>query len=339
MEVVRHLTLLPSEPTAAIAPSADLVCWSRLGSAYRAADLDQAVAEQRLLDLRGLLRPYEDLALFRAQMAEWPGRGELRPWQLCQQEWVDANDACRREILERLKLGGPLPASELPDTCVVPWRSTGWTNNRNVLQLLGLMAMRGEAAVAGRRGRERLWDLGERVYPDDPGISSEAARRIRDERRLRALGIARARAPEAGIEPDGVADAGEPALVVDVPGAWRVDPAYLDQPFEGRAALLSPFDRLVYDRRRMTDLFQFEYQLEMYKPPAARRWGYYALPVLYGDRLVGKLDARVDRRAGVLAVDTLHADVELDRAALAAVDAEIEDLASWLGLAVARTSP
>ena len=90
---------------------------------------------------------------------------------------------------------------------------------------------------------------------------------------------------------------------------WRVDPAQLGQPFAGRAALLSPFDRLLHDRKRMAELFEFDYHLEMYKPAAKRRWGYYALPILYGDRLVGKLDARADREAGVLRVDAIHQDV------------------------------
>ena len=71
----------------------------------------------------------------------------------------------------------------------------------------------------------------------------------------------------------------------------------------GRAALLSPFDRLLSDRKRPREVFEFEYVLEMYKPAAQRRWGYYALPILYGDRLVGKLDARPTAQAGVLRVD------------------------------------
>ena len=96
------------------------------------------------------------------------------------------------------------------------------------------------------------------------------------------------------IEPVDVGDAGEPAVVEGVKGEWRVDPAALGADFEGRTALLSPFDRLVYDRRRAEELFEFEYTLEMYKPAAKRRWGYFALPVLHDDRLVGKVDA--DRR-------------------------------------------
>ena len=137
-------------------------------------------------------------------------------------------------------------------------------------------------------------------------------------------------------EPNGVGQAGEPATVDGVKGEWRVDPAQLDGPFTGRTALLSPYDRLVYDRKRTEELFGFEYFLEMYKPAAKRRWGYYALPILHGDRLVGKLDATADRKSGVLRVDAVHEDEPFDDDVRTAVDAEIADLARWLGLEVHR---
>jgi uncharacterized protein YcaQ len=334
LDVVHQLTLLQIDPTAAIAPSADLVAWSRLGSSYSPAELDTALADRTLLELRAMIRPSEDLALHRADMAEWEWaeRGELPGWRASQRDWVRANDACRLDILDRLGSSGPLPSRELPDACKVPWRSTGWTNNRNVTQLLEFMVLRGEVAIAGRRGGDRLWDLAARVYPADPVVPADEARRIRNQRRLRALGIARARGPECPVEPVDVEEAGEPAVVEGVKGTWRVDPSLLGQPFSGRAALLSPFDRLIHDRKRTVELFGFDYQLEMYKPVAKRRWGYFALPILYGDRLVGKLDAAADRNAGVLRVDAIHQDVPFDRAMTVEVDAEIKDLAHWLEL-------
>jgi uncharacterized protein YcaQ len=332
--VVRQLTLLQVDPTAAIAPNAHLVAWSRLGSAYSPRELAAALEHKTLIELRALIRPSEDLALFRAAMAEWPGAGELRDWQTSRRDWVKANDACRLDILDRLGTGGPLVSRDLPDTCAVPWASSGWTNDQNVIKLLDLMVQRGEVATAGRRGRERLWDLASRVYPDDPVVPAAEALRIRDERRLRALGIARAKRPEAPMEPTDVGEAGEPATVEGVKGAWRVDPAQLGQPFSGRTALLSPFDRLIHDRQRTTELFEFEYQLEMYKPAAKRRWGYFALPILYGDRLVGKLDATADRKAGEFRVNAIHQDVAFTKTMTAAVRREINDLARWLALPV-----
>jgi uncharacterized protein YcaQ len=129
---------------------------------------------------------------------------------------------------------------------------------------------------------------------------------------------------------------GEPAVVEGVKGEWRVDPRYLDDGFKGRTALLSPFDRLIHDRVRAEELFEFEYTLEMYKPAAKRRWGYFALPILHGDRLVGKLDAAADRKASVLRVNAIHEDVAFSRAISAAVAKEIDELAAWLGLEVVR---
>ena len=216
---------------------------------------------------------------------------------------------------------------------MVPWASTGWTNNRNVTQMLEFLMMRGEVAIAGRVGRERLWDLAERVYPADVVVPSENdARRIRNERRLASLGVARAKTTAMPIEPVDVGDAGEPAVVEGITGEWRVDPAAVGADFEGRTALLSPFDRLVHDRVRAQELFDFEYVLEMYKPAAKRRWGYFALPVLHHDRLVGKVDAAADRKASVLRVNAIHEDVKFTRPMMKAVQAELDDLASWIGL-------
>ncbi|HZB50586.1 MAG TPA: crosslink repair DNA glycosylase YcaQ family protein [Mycobacteriales bacterium] len=336
LDTVRHLTMLQLDPTAAVAPNADLVAWTRLGSAYEPAELVEALDKRELLELRAMIRPAADIALYRAEMAELMGLTDRADWRPSVQRWIAANDGCRRDILARLTEQGPLPSRDLPDTCAVPWQSTGWTNNRNVIQLLACMARRGEVAIAGRRGRDRLWDLASRVYPDEPVVPLEEAARRRNERRLRALGIARARGQECPVEPWDVGEVGEPAVVAGVKGEWRVDPAQLGQPFAGRVALLSPFDRLVHDRKRMAEIFDFDYQLEMYKPVKARRWGYFALPILSGDRLVGKLDATADRKAGVLRINAVHEDVPFDKKTTAAVRDEIDDLARWLQLDVSR---
>ena len=106
---VRRLTMLQLDPVNAIAPSADLVAWSRLGSAYRPADLDSALESRALIELLALIRPAGDLALFRADMAQWEQRGQGQPagWRAAYRDWVRANDACRRDILARLAASGP----------------------------------------------------------------------------------------------------------------------------------------------------------------------------------------------------------------------------------------
>jgi uncharacterized protein len=327
LEVVTHLTFLQIDPVAAIAPAADLVAWSRLGSAYRPADLQHALEQDRtLFEHNALVRPMSDLGLYLAGAAEWPTHEKGR-------SWLRENDSFRRDILDRLAGSGPLTSREIPDTCAVPWASTGWTNNRNVTRMLEFLMMRGEVAIAGRVRRERLWDLPERVYPADVHVPSvEEAQRAKNARRLRSLGIARLKSAVMPLEPIDVGDAGVLATVEGVAGEWQVDPEALDGDFEGRTALLSPFDRLVYDRARAQELFEFEYVLEMYKPKDERRWGYFALPVLHEDRLVGKVDATADRKRSVLEVHAVHEDVRFTRAITRAVRTELEALASWLGL-------
>jgi hypothetical protein len=337
-EVVRGLTVVQLDQTAYVAPNADLVAWSRLGSAYDPTELADALASLELVEFRGFARLPETLALFRAEMAAWPSDGEPLDWQQYRQDWVRANEGCRVDILERLRQDGPLMMRELPDTCVRPWRSSGWTNNRNVSQMLEFMVQRGEVAIAGRDGRDRLWDLASRVYPDDPVVPIEDAVRIRHEQRLRSMGLLRSKGPACPGEPLDAGHVGEPAVVDGVRGEWRVDPELLDGSFTGRTAILSPLDRLVYDRKRLLEIFDFDYQLEMYKPVAKRRWGYFALPILHNDRLVGKLDAAADRKAGVFRVDAIHEDEPFSKTLTAAVHREIRDLAKWLRLELVPSS-
>jgi uncharacterized protein YcaQ len=329
LAVVERLTLLQVDPTAAIAPNADLVAWSRLGSSYRPEHLKRTLEEDRtLFEFNALIRPMGDVGLYLVGSDGYRGQSRV-------DVWLRDNDACRRDILRRLKRSGPLTSRDIPDTCVVPWASSGWTNDRNVTQMLEFMQARGQVAISGRVGRERLWDLPERVYPPDVEIpSAEEAERIKSERRLAALGIARAKARTMPMEPIHVGETGEPAVVEGVKGEWRVDPAYLGDGLKGRTALLSPFDRLIHDRGRTEELFEFEYTLEMYKPAAKRRWGYFALPILHGDQLVGKLDAAADRKASVLRVNAIHEDVRFTPAVTKAVNKEIADLAAWLELEV-----
>ncbi|AXH96851.1 DNA glycosylase AlkZ-like family protein [Ornithinimicrobium avium] len=340
VETVRELTHLQLDPVTAVAPAQHLVLWSRLGSAYDPGELDRLLAERTLVEILGFVRPAEDVALHAAQMAAWPvpapGHEELQGWQLVNADWVAANDRARRDVLAHLAARGPTPTGGLPDSTQVPWRSSGWTDAKNLGRLLDLMVARGEVAVCAREKGQRLWDLAERVYPHLEPLPVQEAVAEQDRRRLAAMGILRARGPQCPTEPLGAGDQGEEAVIDGVRGTWRVDPRYLDgTPLEGRAALLCPIDRLVFDRTRMGELWDFDYVLEMYKPRAARRWGYYALPVLDGDRLVGKLDATADRKGGVLRVDALHEDGVWSAARRDRVVAEIEDLALWLGLEAA----
>ena len=330
LTVVKQLTFLQLDPTAAIAPSADLVAWSRLGNPYQPAQLQQALEQDRTLfehraqpvesePIIVMVRPMADLGLYLAGMTTAGQPGWTR-----HRDWLAANDGFRGRVLELLGASGPLASRDIPDTAEVAWQSTGWTHDRNVTQMLEFLASRGEIAVAGRQGRQRLWDLAERVYPPKiKAVAPDRARKIRDQQWLRALGVAR---------PKFVGDAGVHAEIERTSGLWRVDPEATSNGFEGRTALLSPFDRLVHDRVRAVDLFDFEYTLEMYKPKEKRRWGYFALPILYHDQLIGKVDAIADRKTACLQVHAVHQDRPFTRAMTAAVRAELVTLAAWLGL-------
>jgi uncharacterized protein YcaQ len=311
-------------------PTGRVITWSRMGNAYDPAHLQQALEKDRTLfehraqepetdPVIAMVRPMANLGLYLADMAAWPLANfgsHVR--------WLEANDGFRRRVLELLRGSGPLQSRDIPDTCEVPWASTGWTNDRNATQMLELLASRGEVAVASRRGRQRLWDLAERVYPAGVVVvPADEARRIRAAKRLRSLGIARPRV---------VGEAGAPAEVEGTSGEWRLDPDATAKGFEGRTALLSPFDRLIHNRVRAQELFDFEYTLEMYKPAAKRRWGYFALPVLHRDRMIGKVDASAERKSSYLQVHAIHQDVAFTRVMKSAVNAELKALADWLGL-------
>ncbi|MCR2817052.1 DNA glycosylase AlkZ-like family protein [Microbacterium jiangjiandongii] len=321
VETVYALTAVTVDPTAAIMPSADHILYSRLGWPYQPPDLRQAVEVDRdLFEWDTAYRVMSDLPLYRATMARRPEYARTR-------DWFEANDGFRRDVLDRLRAEGPLHAAEIPDSAQVSWKSTGWTHSRNTTQMLEILLARGDVAVWGRDTKGRLFDVAERVYPEDLAHVAEpdAARELA-ERRLAAQGIARAKGTTGEV---GIA-----AVVEDTEGLWRVDAEMLAESavFAGRTVLVSPLDALVADRARLQALFGYEYLLEMYKPASARRWGYFALPILHGDRFVGKLDARADRRAGVLQVNAVHEDDGFDDDARAAVAVEVEALAAWLGL-------
>jgi uncharacterized protein YcaQ len=327
MSMVRALAMLRVELTPTVAPSADHIAWSRLGNSFRPEDTTGAVALGLLFERGWMLRPMSDLGLYLASMRTWADRANARGW-------MDANADFAQGILDRIADLGPLTSQDIPDEAFVPWPSTGWTNNRNVTQMLECLHMSGQLAVVGRAGRLRIWELAERVFPDVPEIAADEARRIRSERILQACGIMRDSIAVSPGELHGVVPVGEPVLIEGVQGKWRVDPEQLGRPFEGRTTILSPFDRLMTDPQRVDRLFEFDYTLEMYKPAKTRVWGQFALPILHGDALVGKLDARSDYTAGRFIVNRVHEDAPFSRAVRAAVDEQIDQFASWLRLRV-----
>jgi uncharacterized protein YcaQ len=207
---------------------------------------------------------------------------------------------------------------------VAAWPSSGWNDGRNTGQMLEFLQARGEIAISGREGNDRIWDLAERVMPAGQSeLDPTQVDRIRAEQRLRSLGIAR---------PKLVGGIGVPVEVEGVAGTWVADQKLLRRQFTGRTATLSPFDRLIHDRRRLLDLFGFDYKLEIYVPPAERRWGYYVLPVLQGTRFIGRFDAKADRESSLLRVPVIHMEPGTKPKDLDTVKGQLQELADWLRL-------
>jgi uncharacterized protein YcaQ len=279
LDTVRRLGFLQIDTVAPVAVPQHLVLWSRLGS-FDTRVLDRLLWDERKLVEHGaFIRPIEDLPLILAR-ARRP-RGRLK-WERRGDEWVQTNERAHRYILRELERRGPLLSRELEDRTVTPWATDGsvWWGNRNVTIMLEILHGRGEIAVAGRRAGQRLWTLAEHWYPplDVPALD-EAERQL-EEKRFRALGVRLARN-----------------------GTWQAHPDANDGPVPRRVTFLSPFDRLIHDRNRAEVLFGFHYRLEMFVPKAKREYGYYVLPILRGDRLIGRIEPIFDRKANVLRVN------------------------------------
>jgi len=325
--VAEQLGAIKIDPTATIASAEHTILWSRIGSSYEPLQLSKAVERDHLLfEFDGAFRPVSLLPLMLPAMRRWPTRPKTR-------EWLEGNDRFRTEVLARLRAEGPLVASQIPDTAQVTRAPDGWYGANQVPLMLEFLQRQGEVAVAGRDGRTRRWDLAERVYPRDlPEYEFDEAERMLGERRLQAAGIAKQRSPWSPV-----GDAGEPATIEGSAKKWRVDPdaiAALDDDAGGRVAFLNPYDGMLFDRPRLVDIFEFEYVLEQFKPKPQRKYGFFAHPILMGDRFVGMLDAEVNRGRGVLTVNAVHEFMPFEAEEDEMVRAEIADLGQWLGVSV-----
>ncbi len=221
-------------------------------------------------------------------------------WERRGAEFLRENARYKRYVLKELERRGPLLSRELDDDSIRTWESHGWYGKRNTSVMLDILHGRGVVAIVGRRGGQRLWDLAERWYPETERVSLREAELRRAEKRFRALGVRL------------------------TPAGWEAHPSASDGPVPERVTLLSPFDRLIHDRDRAEALFDFRYRLEMYVPKAKREYGYYVLPILVGDRLVGRVEPVFDRKTGTLRVVGAWGDTSR-------LDEALESLATFLG--------
>jgi uncharacterized protein YcaQ len=345
VEVVTGLGEVQIDPTASIARTEHLVLWSRLGKRFTVADLDRMLWEERsLFEYWAHIVPTADFGIHRDAMKRYLAGDATR--HKYGRDWLAANGAFRRYVLRELRQRGPLRTRELEDRTAEGWRTGGWNDDgRFTGMMLEVLWGRGEVMVAGRDGNQRLWDLAERVVPvhEPRPRPTEVARRV-VETQLRAggivqpksIGLAWHRKPEgwdralAKLEREGLA---VPVAVDGLAGRWYTHAGLLEQlpRFRPRTVLLSPFDDLISDRSRSERLFDFFYRIEIYVPKAKRQYGYYVLPILHGELLIGRLDPRFDKTTKTLHVQGVWAEPGAPRDAGPAIAATIQDLATWRG--------
>jgi uncharacterized protein YcaQ len=355
MRVAIDLASLQLDPISVVARSHQLVLWSRAGR-YDLGDLETLLWRDRRLfeywTTAAAIVCTEDYPIHSLLMRRYPSE---RHAQL--RAWLAENQALRRSILRQLRASGPLPTRAIEDRSATDWRSSGWTAGRNLDRMLDVLWTQGRILVAGRQGQQRVWDLAERCLPAWAPTRRPPERevvRLAVQRSLRALGVATARDIDrsftAGRYPGlasilaGLRRSGQVEQVRvaadghEHPGPWYVhtdDLPLLDRLRSGewrpRTTLLSPFDNLIINRERTERLFGFHFRMEIYVPKAARRYGYYVLPILHGDRLIGRVDPALDRAGGRLVVNAIHPEPDAPASAGAAVATALQELAAFLG--------
>ena len=360
LKTVRALRHLQLDPTAAVARSHLLVLWSRLGP-YDPADLDTLQWKQRrLFEYRAFIYPIEDYPVHAWRMRHF-AQGEYS-WVHRIRAFMEANRDFRRRILTRLRREGPLFSRQFEGQAVTPWRprAYSWNRGKNVSIRLMLESLeaQGVIMVAGRRDGQRLWDLTERVLPAwtprEPLSKREFSRRVA-QGMLRAAGVARVAPPWwvagrsktwwaaalADLEQEGRAERVEiQSSGQTLPGRWYVSTdalALLERMRRGawrpRTTLLSPFDTLINGRNRTELLFDFRFRLEIYVPKEKREYGYFVMPILHDERLIGRIAPAMMRDQARLAVEAVYAEPNAprDRATGRAVAGAVEELARFLG--------
>ncbi len=330
VDAVRDLWMVQIDPTRVVARTEHLVLFSRLGPRFTVAELERLLwTERSLFEYWVHIVPTSDLWQHRVSMRRYPTGGPYGGLarSVYVRDWLQANAGFRRYVLRELRTKGPLRARDLEDRVADGWHTGGWNDQgRNVAMMLDMLWDKGEVMIVGRDGQQRWWDLASRsVSMDEPmRPRSQVALEV-VERQLRARGVGTT--DQFGSLFDGRPDGWERALSsltrqgVAVPvrvegiakGEWYAHADVLQRPWRPRTVALSPFDDLVSDRDHAAALFDFFFRLEIYVPKAKRRWGYFVLPILHGDRLIGRIDPRFDRDTRVLHVSAVHAQEHATR--------------------------
>jgi uncharacterized protein len=360
IETVRSIGCLQLDPISAVARNHLLVLWSRLGT-YPIEELDALLWEERKLF------EYWAHAASIVLTEEYPIQMRRRRWhqggdtdeEPQEPEWIKKNRSFRDHVLKEISERGPVQSKDFTDTATWSWTSSGWTHDRNITLMLDHLWMRGKIMVAGRKNGQRLWDLTERVLPDwtpREELSDRECTRIAAQKSLRMLGVAtwkqiknnytRYRYPHL---PQVLAELEKEGLIQQVAvgdnenfltGTWyihRDDLPILESieagDWQPRTTLLSPFDNLIAFRERTEALFDYRFRIEIYVPKHLREYGYYVLSILHGDRIIGRIDPTMDRKAKRLNINAVYAepDAPMTKEAAQSIATSIADLATFLG--------
>jgi hypothetical protein len=339
-EVLAALGEIQMDPTSVVARTEHLVLFSRLGPSFRVSQLERRMwTDRAMFEYWAHIVPMTDLPMHRISMKRYP-HGQWKRHQYVR-DWLVANDAFVRYAMRELRDRGPLRTRDFENRAAEGWETGGWNDEgQNAAMLLDILWSQGKVMIVGRDGQQRLWDLASRWFPRVPARSRTAMAADLVERQIHARGITRL--DRLGSLFDGAMPGRDEAVerllrtgvivplrVDSYPGRWYTHRDLLDRSFRGRTVALSPFDDLVSDRTRTERLFDMYYRIEIYVPKA-KRWGYFVLPVLRGDRLVGRLDPSWERAERVLTIKAWQMQPETDAADRDAVHEAIDELARWL---------
>ncbi|HEU5012066.1 MAG TPA: crosslink repair DNA glycosylase YcaQ family protein [Roseiflexaceae bacterium] len=349
LAMIRQMNVLQIDTIHVVARSPYLVLWSRLGD-YAPRWLDELLAEGALFEYwshEACFLPIEDYPLYRRMMRA----GVARRWAYVQ-SWMDANQDGIAQLREHIRAHGPVRSADFKRT---DGQTGGWWNWKWEKRALEMLYTSGELMIARRERFHRIYDLRERVLPgwDDARTPSlEETRRALALKAVRALGVTPAswvadyfRTSKRATVPIVEQLAAEGLLLAARVEGWK-EPAYIHPDHATHAedaaagglqpeltTLLSPFDPLVWDRKRALDLFGFDYRIECYTPEPKRRYGYFTLPILHRGALVGRLDPKAHRKDGVFEIKALHLEpgVVVDDELITALAGALAECAAWHG--------